>query len=76
MKYSLFKNDKSTASDELILFVLIILSLAIGVGLVLWGPSFWIIDSTFTKSFGVLWIVLALMFIPWLVYRLLTNDKH
>lgn len=75
MKFSFFKNDKSTALDELILFVFIAICLGAGIALVATGPSFWIINSAMTKTFGVLWILVGVMFIPGLIYRLFTNEK-
>lgn len=74
MKFSFFKNDKTTALDELILFVFVAICLAGGIALVVIAPSFWIITSAQTKSFGVLWILVAAMFIPGLIYRLFTNE--
>ena len=75
MKFSLSTNDKSTVLDEVILFGLIVLFLAAGLVLYIFEPSFWIISSSIMKAFGLIWIMAALMFIPSLIYRLLTNDK-
>lgn len=74
MKFSLIRNDKSTALDELILFVFIAICLSSGIALVAVAPSFWIIDSAMTKTAGVLLIIVAVMFIPGLIYRLFTNE--
>lgn len=76
MKFNLFKNDKTTARDEWILAGLILVSLVGGIALAVTAPSFWIIDSAVTQAFGVLWIVVAVMFLPSLIYRLLTNKRE
>lgn len=74
MRFSFFKNDKSTALDELILFAFIVDCLGVGIALVATAPSFWIIGSAMTKTFGVLWILTVIMFISGLIYCLLTNE--
>lgn len=74
MRFSLFRNDKSTIKDELILMLIVVLSLTVGIVLAVTGPSFWIIRSSTTKVFGVLWIMVGVMFLPGLIYRLFTND--
>lgn len=76
MKFSLFKNDKSTAKDELLLLGIILVFLASGITLFLARPSFWIIDQTFSIGVGVILTLTGLLFIPGLIYRLLTNDKR
>ena len=75
MKFSLFKNDKSTAMDELILLLIIVVCLTIGILLIVYKPAFWIIDSSSTTLCGVLITLLGVMYIPGLIYRLFTNDK-
>ena len=62
MKFSLIKNDKSTAKDELLLFLIILVFAAVGITLIVTAPSFWFITS-------------AVMFVPGLIYRIMTNDK-
>ena len=74
MRFSLFKNDKSAYKDELILFLIVAISFGIGISLAVTAPSFWIIESSTTKVFGVLWIMIGIMFLPGLIYRLFTND--
>lgn len=74
MKSSLFRNDKTTFKDELVLALIVSVSLAVGILLVVTAPSFWIIQSSTTKVFGVLWIMVGVMFFPGLIYRLFTND--
>lgn len=74
MKFHLFKNDKSTYKDELILALIVGISLAVGILLVVTAPSFWIIRSSTAKAFGVVWIILGVMLLPCLIYRLFTND--
>lgn len=75
MKFSLFKNDKSTYKDEIILFLIVGISLTVGILLVVFAPSFWIVQSSTTKVFGVLWIIVGIVFFPGLVYRLFTNNS-
>lgn len=75
MKFSMVENDKSTFWDEVILGLIVVLCIAVGVVLVITRPSIWIIDSTFTTVVGVLIAAVGVMFIPALIYRLLTNDK-
>lgn len=68
MKFSLTQNDKSTAMDELILGLMALVCLAIGVLLIVFRPGIWIIESNTMVVAGV-------MFVPCVIYRLLTNDK-
>ncbi len=76
MKFSLIKNDKSTYWDEVILAIMIVCSMAIGILLMVYRPSFWIISSTTSVQFGVMITLFGVMFIPGLIYRLKTNDKR
>lgn len=73
MKFSLIKNDKSTYKDEIALAAIILVSAMIGGLLVVYRPEVLIFDSVDTTVFGVLLLVLAAMFVPSLIYRLLTN---
>ena len=73
MKFSLFTNDKTTIRDEIYLFIFIIACICVGAMLIIFAPSFWLISSAHTKSFGVLWVLVGVMFIPGLIYRLKTN---
>ena len=75
MKFSLLKNDRSTYKDEMILALIVAISFTIGIFLTVTAPSFWLIRSTTTKVFGILWIIVGVMFLPGLVYRLFTNDQ-
>ncbi len=75
MKFSLFKNDKSTVKDELVLLGLILICLAAGIALLVTRPSVWIMDQTFFFGLGILLVATGVMFIPGLIYRFLTNDK-
>jgi hypothetical protein len=74
MKFSLFRNNKSSFKDELVLALIVGISLTVGILLVVFAPSVWIFESSTTKVFGVLWIVVGAMFLPGLIYRLFTND--
>lgn len=75
MFFSLIKNDRSTAKDEVVLFGLILAFCLAGIVLFMAAPSFWVVDAVLTKSFGLILIITALMFVPGLVYRLVTNHK-
>lgn len=74
MKMSLFKNNKSTTKDEKNLVLFILTCLAIGITLVITGPQVWMITSGISRAFGVAWIMLAVMLVPVLIYRFMTND--
>ena len=74
MKFSLIKNDRSTVKDELLLLLFIVTCAGIGTALIVFRPTFWIITSELTECFGVAWVVVAVMFIPGLIYRLCTNE--
>lgn len=76
MKFSFFRNDKTTYLDEVYLSLFIIACIGAGVTLIIFSPSFWIVTSAITKTFGVLWVIVGVMFIPGLIYRLTTNDKR
>lgn len=75
MKFSLTKNDKSTVMDEVILGLISIICLVIGILLIVLKPSFWIIESNIMVVTGVMIFLLGVMFVPCVIYRLLTNDK-
>ncbi|MBQ7833374.1 MAG: hypothetical protein IJ336_07355 [Lachnospiraceae bacterium] len=75
MKFSLFKNDKSTFWDEVILAAISLVCLAVGIVIIILKPSFWIIEASMTVTAGVLIATVGVMFIPALIYRLMTNDK-
>lgn len=75
MKLSIVKNDKSTYWDEVILFLMIAISIAVGVCLLTFKPSFWIIRKNDSALIGVMFIIFGVMYIPGLIYRLFTNEK-
>ncbi len=74
MKFSLVKNDKSTFWDEVILGLISLLCMAIGILLIVFKPSFWVIESHILIVFGVMIAFFGFMFLPCLIYRLFTND--
>ena len=74
MKFSIIKNDKSTYWDEVILGLISFGCMAIGILLIVLKPSFFIIDSNSFVVMGVMIAILGFMFLPCLIYRLLTND--
>ncbi len=74
MKFSLFKNDKSTYWDEVILAVMVVAALAVGITLIVLRPAFWIVTSHASIIVGVIITLFGVMFFPGLIYRLFTND--
>lgn len=76
MKFSFIKNDKSTIKDELILSSIIVVCISIGVILLVLKPEFWIVKSSNSMTFGVLLILLGLVYIPELIYRFIKNDRE
>ena len=75
MKFSIFKNDKSTYWNEIILLLIIIISCTVGILLIVYRPTFWIIEESSTVVFGVLITFFGAMFIPGAIYRVFHNDK-
>lgn len=76
MKFSLFRNDKTTNKDEFILLGIIAAFLAAGIALLVLRPSFWIIGQSFSLGLGVILTITGIMFIPGLIYRFMNNDKQ
>ena len=76
MKLSFIKNDKTTYWDEVILSLITLVALTIGVLLIVFKPSFWIIDESITLCFGVLSILLAVMYTPCIIYRLVEDHNY
>lgn len=74
MKNFLFHNDKNKVKDEFYLFLFILVCIGVGVLMYIFAPTNWIISDTSIKAFGVLWIIVGVMFIPGFIYRLFTND--
>lgn len=75
MRFSLITNDKSTYWDEVILSIGDLVFLACGIALVVFKPEFFIFTDSFTMLLGIILIITAVMFIPGIIYRLMTNDK-
>lgn len=75
MKFSIIKNDTSTFWDEVILGLISFGCMAIGILLIVFKPSVWIIDSNSFVVMGAMIAILGFMFLPCLIYRLMTNDK-
>lgn len=76
MKVSVVKNDKSTALDEIILSIITAVILVAGIMLVVYRPTLNIDDGTLTTCFGIIMILLSVMYIPCIIYRFFTNDKN
>lgn len=74
MKLSVFKNDKSTLSDELILTLIVIVLVIAGLFLYLYSSFFGVV-SAYVKNFSLVLIILAIMYIPCIIYRLFSNEK-
>ena len=75
MKLSIFSNDKTTAKDEVVLTLFNLVCLIAGVLLVVFNPSLWLITSNDFIVLGVLFIIIAVMFIPCIIYRFTTNNE-
>ena len=73
MKFSLFKNDKTTYWDEVILALMIITSIVAGVLLIAFRPGFLFVSPSVSCGLGVLFVLYGVMFIPGFIYRLMTN---
>ena len=58
------------------LSVFILVCIAVGTVLFAVAPTFWIITSSITKTFGLAWILVGVMFLPGLFYRLSTNESQ
>lgn len=58
----------------MLLFLFILACLGVGIALVITALEFWIVRSSLSKTFGIVWIMAAVMFTPGLIYRLITND--
>lgn len=65
----IFNNDKTTAKDEVILMIFVVICILIGIVGVIWQYN------TSTTVFGVLCIVTGVMFIPSIAWRLHENYK-
>ena len=74
MKFSFIHNDKSTIKDELVLLLFIVVWAACGLLLIVFQPKVLFFNSAMTTCLGVVFVFLAVMFIPGLIYRFLTND--
>lgn len=74
MKFSLFENDKSTVKDEIILTLIVIVCLAVGILLIVMKPSIGFITQSITAVLGVMLVLAAVMYIPGLIYRFMTNE--
>ena len=75
MKFSFTKNDTTTYWDEVGLIIITLVSLAIGILLIVFRPSFWIIPESISVGFGVVALMLAFMYTPCIIYRLFHNDE-
>ncbi len=75
MKFSFFKNDKSTYWDEIILVIITLAVLIGGILLVVYKPVFWIVSENISMCMGLLLILTAVMYFPGIIYRLFHNDK-
>lgn len=75
MKNFLFHNNRSTIKDELFLFLFIVVCIGVGLLCYMFSPSNGFIFNSSIKTFGILWIITGVMFIPGLIYRLFTNNS-
>ena len=75
MKFSMIKNDKSTFWDEVILGLISFGCMTIGILLIVFKPSWWIIDSNWFVIIGVMIAIFGFMFFPCLIYRLMVGHS-
>ncbi len=75
MKFSFFKNDVTTYWDEVGLIIITLIALIIGILLIVFRPSFWVITESMSICVGVLALLLAVMYIPCIIYRLFENKR-
>lgn len=75
MKFNLVKNDETTVVDEIILAIIIVVCIAAGVLLIVFRPCFWIFEQSAIVIIGILFVLFGVMFIPSLIYRLVTNKR-
>lgn len=73
MKFSFVKNDVTTYWDEVGLILITLIALVIGILLIVFRPSFWIVTESISVGLGVLSLMLVFMYIPCIIYRLLEN---
>ena len=70
---NIFKNDKTTAKDELEIFLFMLALLTIGVVITLLVMQG--IISKDWMSLAIIFITIFVILIPSLIYRLMENDK-
>lgn len=75
MKFSMFKNDKSTYWDEVILGIIILVTIGLGLALIIIQPAFWFITGNDMTIIGIMLVLIGVMFLPGFVYRLFHNDR-
>jgi len=75
MKLSLFKDDKTTHKDEIVISVITVVCLVAGILLLIYKPAFWIISGSLTAGFGVAVILFAVMLIPCIIYRFVSGRE-
>lgn len=75
MKFSFTKNDVTTYRDEIVLCLLVIITMAMGILLIAFKPSFWFISESDSICFGVLALSIAVMYTPCIIYRFYENVR-
>lgn len=70
MKFSFIKNNTASYWDEVGLGLITLVALIVGIWLIVFRPSFWIISENTSVCFGVISIMLAIMYIPCIIYRI------
>lgn len=73
MKVSLFSNDKSTAKDELILTIILVVTAIVGILLTVFKPHIGIINSNLSTIVGAMMIIIVVILSPIIIYRLMEN---
>lgn len=74
MKIHLFSNDKSTAKDELVLTLVLIITAIIGVLLIVFRPHISIIKSETSAMIGAMMVIVVIVLSPIIIYRLMENN--
>lgn len=75
MKLNPIKNDKSTMVDEIIFLIITILVMVVGVLLTIYKPSIMGLNKHIAMNFGIIMVLLGVMYLPCIIYRFCTNDR-
>lgn len=62
-------NNLNSSHDMIWLCLITIAALAAGILLIVLRPSFWIVSEMMSVCIGVLFLLLAVMYIPFIIHR-------